>query len=70
VIGGIAHVDVGRRHGERLQPRDLVPVAQRRAGRLNEHEALAAALAADGEFVLTDQLKAAFLGQSLGESAA
>jgi hypothetical protein len=59
-IGGIAHVGIGRRHCQRLQPRDLLRIAQQRASFQAKAEAGAATLPAhrqglgpdDGEALL------------------
>ena len=63
LVGGKAHIDVGRRHRQGLQPLDLAGIAHESAGTCQEREALAATLPAQSQGLRTDDHEASFLGQ-------
>ena len=62
-IRGIAHVDIGGRHGQRLQARNLLRIAQQRAGLEAKAEARAAALPPHGQRLGADDRQAVLARQ-------
>ena len=52
LVAGIAHLDIGRRHRERIEALDDIRAADRLAALRDEAEALAAPDATDGQFIL------------------
>jgi hypothetical protein len=64
-IGRIAHLDIGRRHGHRVEPADGAYMADAGAVGADEGVALAPLDAADGQFILVAELEAQFPGELL-----
>ena len=62
-VGREADIDVGWRHGQRLQPADFPGIAQKVAGGRDEGEALAATLAPHRQRLRADDHEAFFLGE-------